>query len=88
MSEQNCYKFFARIGSTHQELQVSEMAVPVELQQSAPPPLDGDPSAEQPHGAVVPHALLDASFVPIAQGLQGVVLQPTVWNGRGEQRVQ
>ena len=84
----NLSYLFAHTGSEHQELQISEMAVLVKLQQPASPPTDRDSSSEQPDGAVVSHALLDATFVPVSQGLQRVVFQPTVWDDRGKQRIQ
>ena len=75
-------------GSKHQELQVSALADVAELQQSAPPAVDGHTATELPHGAVVAHALPHATRVPVSPRVQGVVLQPAVWHDRGQPRVQ
>ena len=51
-------------GAAHQELQVAAVADVAQLQQRRAPPADRDAASEQPHGALVPNALLDAGRVP------------------------
>lgn len=48
-------------GPEHQELQEPALADAADVQLSEEAPSHGDPSAEQPHGALVAHALPHAS---------------------------
>ena len=75
-------------GPAHQELQVPALADAPQLQQPGQAPADGDPAAEQPDGAVVPHALPDAGRLRLSPELQGVVLQPADRDGGGHAGVQ
>ena len=49
---------------------------------------DRNSSAEQPDGALVSDALPDASRLPVAPRVQGVVLQPADGDDRGQPGVQ
>ena len=51
------------LGTEHQELQEPAMADIAGVQQPASPATNRHPSAEQPHGAVVSHALPHADCV-------------------------
>ena len=53
-----------RRGATHQELQEPAVAALAQLQQQGAPPAHRHAAAEQPHGAVVPHALPHARRLP------------------------
>ena len=79
---------YPRRGPAHQELQVAALAAPAQLHLGRPPPPHGDAPAEQPHGALVAHALPDALRVRVAPRLQGVVLQPDGRHGGGHLGLQ
>ena len=64
------------------------MADVAQLLQPAPPVVDRDTTAEQSDGVVVLDALPDAQRVPVAQRLQGVVLQPAHRHDWGQPGVQ
>ena len=59
------------------------MADVAQLLVSASPAIDGDAITEQSDGVVVLDALPDAERVPVAPGLQGVVLEPYDGHDRG-----
>ena len=69
---------FDLIGSKHQELQVSKMAIPAELQQSLQTTSYRNSLAEQLDGIVVTDALPNATCLPVPQGLQRVVFKSIV----------
>ena len=53
-----------RRGAAYQELQEPAVAAAAQLQQQGAPPAHRHAAAEQPHGAVVPHALPHARCLP------------------------
>jgi len=61
------------LGTKHKELQVPTMADPAELFKSASSAPDWYTTTKQSYGTLVIDALLDASHIPVAQGVQGVV---------------
>ena len=71
-------------GPEHKELQVSKMAMFAEFQQYASLVVDWNSATEQSDGVVVPDALPHAPCVPVTQGLQRMVCQPSHWHDRGE----
>lgn len=52
------------------------------------PAADRNSFAEQPDGALVPHALPHAPRLPVPPRVQGVVLQPAHGDDRGQSGVQ
>ena len=78
----------SRAGSEHQELQEPALADPTELQQPETTPPDRYTTAEQPDGAVVPHAFPHAHRLLISHRLQGVVLESSDRDGGGKPGVQ
>ena len=64
------------------------MADAAQLHQPASPPANRDATPEQSDGVVVLDALPDAQRLPVAPGLQGVVLKPPDWHDRGQPGVQ
>mmetsp|Transcript_24567 Transcript_24567/g.80106 ORF Transcript_24567/g.80106 Transcript_24567/m.80106 type:complete len:605 (+) Transcript_24567:570-2384(+) len=75
-----------RRGAPHQELPLAALADAAQLQRQAAAAADGHTAAKQPDGAVVAAALSDAAHLRVAQGVQGLVLQPAHRDDRGRAR--
>jgi len=76
------FRLGVSVGTKHQELQIAALADASELPQPASPLIDRNAITEQPHGALVSHALSNATCVRITSRIQGMVLKPTYGHDR------
>ena len=75
-----------RRGAAHQELQVAALAVPAQLPVAAAPTAHRHAATEQPHGALVAHALPHAACVRVAPRFRSLVRQSAARHDRGWRR--